>query len=310
MLRITNQLVIQEATNRGWSYSLIDEDSGLVEYILPTGATVLVKSVVTQFSPALGSQIADRKQLFYDLATKWSVPIPETLRLKDDASAAAFLEKYRQIVVKPQDGAHGNGVTTNVTDPDSLAKAIARAREFSDGVVLQQQVYGDDYRLLMINHKLAAAAIRKPASVTGDGVQTVRQLIETENQNPTRGENYQTPLNKISLPAAELFLGEALGEVPGAGIEVQVAGTANIGTGGYAIDVTDSISEQMVAVAEDITKKLGMPICGVDFIVDENLGPRVIEINASPSFGLHAFPYRGQPRPVAKIFLDWLEPKI
>jgi cyanophycin synthetase len=216
--------------------------------------------------------------------------------------------KHKNVVVKPLNASHGNGVTVGCSDKKSLIKAIKSASKYSKTILVQQQIEGDDYRVLMIDHSLAAAVIRKPAFVVANGIDTVSKLISLENGSDKRNDGYTNTLTSINVANSEQYLGSNAETIHKVGEEVQVIGTANIGTGGMAIDVTDTIDINMVEQSVRLTKHLDMGLCGVDFIVDQKTNiPYLIEINASPSLGLHEYPYIGNARQTPDTFLDWLE---
>jgi hypothetical protein len=175
--------------------------------------------------------------------------------------------------------------------------------------LLQQQVSGNDLRILIIDGQLAAASERVPASVVGDGSSTIMQLIEKENiTNSLRGVNYEKPLNKIDVDSALQFLGESvLHTIPKKGESVQVVGTANIGTGGHAINRTDAVPAAIIDEAKKFASSTGVYTCGVDFLYDQSSQSwYFIEANSSPSFGLHLWPTEGEAINVTQIFVTRL----
>lgn len=307
--RITSQLVMQAAEQRGWRVSPISEKIGLFSIELPKGEIFYVRSNTSYKGSGINSSIAKRKDLFYLIAKDLGYSLPATLRvtdLQDTREADAFLAEYGRIVVKPGDRAHGDGITVGVTTKEQLTAALARAAECSKNVLLQEQVIGDDYRLLFIGGKLAAAAIREPASVVGDGQHTTKELIEFENTNPKRGHGYETMMTHIDISAAELYLQERLNTIPAPNEKVQVVGVANIGKGGIAIDVTDNLPPGLLDQAQKVIDHFRLGLCGVDFLVDASGKAYLIETNVRPSFGLHEYPAQGKPRDTPNIFLDWL----
>jgi cyanophycin synthetase len=295
------------ASRRGWKVSLVNESLGLVRYTDTKGRVHYSQSVLTAATNAWQILVAKNKDLLYALAPDWGVAIPVTSYYENPGQAKDFLKSHTQIVVKPKDGAHGRGVTTHITTEEKLESAIELAQTLSGRVLLQEHVTGDDYRLLFIDGDCRASAIRQPATVTGDGEHTIKQLVELENQRPERGENYQTRMNRIDLEAAGRFLDQKLTDVPSEGEKVQVVGPANIGIGGSAQDVTDATPPAVLALANTVVQKLGLALAGIDIIYNPRNGPVLIEINANPSFGLHMLPQAGSPQPVADDFLDWLE---
>lgn len=312
MLKITAKSIIEELKKRAVPVEVIDERIGLARYQL-NGQWYLFRSSNSLRTSSIGYKIANQKYLALKALADVDLHTPATELYTDDSSAKRFLERYGKVVVKPTDSAHGNGVTVNVSDDEALLRAITAAKEFDTkgNVLLQEQVEGTDLRVLTIGGKFAAAALRIPAEVVGDGVSSLRELINLENtSNPNRGENYMKRLNLIDVAAAERYLGKRIDDVkPAKGEAVRVTGPANIGTGGRSIDVTDKISDEIREKVEQISKILGLPSCGVDFMVrdiDDTSNYRFIEVNACPSFGLHLFPSEGEPRPVDKLFVDFI----
>ena len=276
------------------------------------GQSCLMMGCTPDFSSAVSIPICRSK-----LMTEWivrketDVPMPATLSHATWDESVAFLNQYGNIVVKPQDGAHGRGVTVGVSDEDGLRTAIESAREYSqsDTVLLQELVIGKDVRVLVIDGDVVAAVYRIPPTITGDGTRTIRELIEAENlSNPDRGDSpYVKKLNKIDLQAAERFLGAQIDTVLSSGEQVTVVGTANIGTGGEADECLAELPESMKQHAVDAAGAARAFICGVDFMYDSTTGTyQLIELNASPSFGLHMFPSKGQAIDVARIYVDAL----
>jgi cyanophycin synthetase len=310
-LRITGRAVYDELTSRGIEVKIIDAHKGLLRFS-HRGKSRYVQSCLTDDSSAVGRNIANNKIAASTLARTLNMRLPEEVVYTDTRSAQQFLSRHRMIVVKPTDGAHGKGVSVGVTTMGQLSTAVKDALAVSESnqVILQQQIRGDDIRILIIDRKLAAASLRSPATVIGDGASTIEQLVTVENNNILRGTNYAKPLNKIDVEAAESYIGGSFENViPKNGQPVQVAGTANIGTGGKATDITDKIPEAVVEDARRIADELKQRCCGVDYIAGDLLNPEsyyFIEINASPSFGLHMCPSEGKPRAVQQDFVDML----
>ncbi len=254
-----------------------------------------------------GRTIANNKEAAAAVALHCGLPVPDTITYGKEKDALAFLKTHGRIVVKPLDGAHGYGVTTNITTSVKMKKAIKRALKESQTVLIQQQVSGNDIRVLIIGGKLAAIAERVPASVVGDGKHSLGWLITRENKNPARGRNYEKAINIIDVEAAKTYLGKRISERPAKGENVVVIGTANIGLGGTAIECTNSMPKEMVRQAEKFSQAAGVFTCGVDFMFDQAANEWFfIEANSSPSFGLHLFPTVGNPIDVTGIFVDRL----
>lgn len=311
MASITFTLVQEACKKRNLKLHLLIggtlEQNAPFYYILDrSGQKRYARGVVSDKTSAAAMRIAKDKLATAAVAKLAGIPTPATEEFTTYARALDFLHTWKTIVVKPLDASHGNGITTNITQADQLHAAVERAQQSSPTVLLQQQINGRDARLLYIGTKFCAAAQRTAATVTGDGASTIRELIEQTNKSPERGNNYTTKYNYIPIDAAELFLGERLdGEIPAKGQEVTVVGTTNIGSGGMATDITDSIPASVIDYANRLVQELTPGVYGIDFLINDS-GAWLLEINTSPSFGLHHHPHKGQPRDVAGAYIDWL----
>lgn len=311
MASITFTLVQQACKQRDIKLHLLVDDTleqnAPFYYVTDTsGRRRYARGVVSDKTSAATMRIAKDKLATAAVAQLAGIPTPATQKFTTYAQALDFLQTWGTIVVKPLDASHGNGITTNITQAKQLPAAIERAGQASETILLQQQINGRDARLLYIGTTLHAAAERIAATVTGDGASTIRQLIQQTNTRPERGNNYKTKYNRIPLDAAELFLGDRLdSDIPAYGQEITVVGTTNIGSGGTATDITDSLPASVIAYADALIRELGSGVYGIDFLINDS-GAYLLEINTSPSFGLHHNPHKGKPRDVAGAYIDWL----
>jgi cyanophycin synthetase len=238
------------------------------------------------------------------------------------SSVAGVAEVIRKVgfplVFKPLDGNHGRGISINIRTEEEAIAAYEHAAKISRRVIAERFVTGYDFRVLVIDNKMVAAALRDPAHVTGDGVSTIQQLIDKENTDPRRGYGHENVLTLISIDRDTLDLlekkGYTLDTVPAKDEKVFVKSTANLSTGGTSVDVTDHVHPQNVFICERISKIIGLDICGID-IMAENLhepltenGGVILEVNAAPGFRMHIAPSEGLPRNVAGHVLDMLYP--
>ncbi|MDB5185036.1 MAG: family N-acetyltransferase [Candidatus Saccharibacteria bacterium] len=306
-LSITSHLIIDAAQKRGWEVKIIHAEDAFYRIRQPSGETYYVRSNATRKMGSTNTYITKNKDVLYAIAAELGVRIPETVVATDDRDGAFnLLHKYPLLVVKPADQGHGDGITVGITNEAELTKALEYAERFSKRVLVQQHIAGDDYRVLCIDKKLAAAAIRKPAFVTGDGEHTLGQLIDIENQSARRASGYSNLLTSIELEQATRYLGDRIDEIAPAGEEVRVMGISNVGKGGVALDVTDELPAGMIEAALAVIEHLDIGLCGVDFMMGDDNQPYMIEMNLMPSFGLHEHPYRGRARQTPDKFLDWL----
>jgi cyanophycin synthetase len=271
----------------------------------------------TDHTSAIAEAIAKDKQLTRQVLQAVGVPTPDgrTVLNVDDAWEAA-LEIGVPVVVKPQDGNFGRGVATNLTTREQVTKAYELARPEGDGVIVERYAEGADFRLLVVGDKLVAAARREPAHVVGDGQYTIRQLVETENNNPLRSDGHATPLSFLPLDGLSLEVLASQGFtpecIPAAGQRVLIRRNANLSSGGTATDVTDFVHPEIAARAVDAAKAVGLDICGIDVVVRdisrplEAQGGVVVEVNAGPGLRMHLAPSSGTPRPVGEAIVDMM----
>lgn len=315
MLRITARSIAKEFDSRGVKYEIVDKDKSILRYKNHAKWHYL-RSSLCEFASPVGVSIADNKRVSRIVAQELGLNTPEECDANSTKDTRQFLKQHKRLVVKPIDAAHGDGVTTGVSSMSKAEVAIEIARGYSPSktVILQEMVDGEDLRLLVIDKKVVAATKRVHASVTGDGVSTIEELINNENsQNDLRGENYMKSLNIIDIDAARRHLGKNMLTVVREGVSVPVVGTANIGTGGTCVDITDSIPKEAQQKAVDFSQHIGLPVCAVDFIASDityEKSYKFIEVNSCPSFGLHLRPSVGNAQPVDILFVDYLMEQV
>ncbi|WP_159910898.1 cyanophycin synthetase [Pantoea sp. 18069] len=265
---------------------------------------------------AVAESIAQDKDLTKRLLHSAGVPVPlgRPVETVDEAWEVA-LEVGLPVVVKPQDGNQGKGVTVNLTERGQFESAYASAAKYGT-VMVERFLPGHDFRLLVVGDQLVAAARREPPQVLGDGQHTIRQLVDTVNLDPRRGSGHGTALTKIRLDdiavahiAAEGLTPES---VPAQGQRVVLRNNANLSTGGSATDVTDDVHPEIAARAVEAAQTIGLHICGVDVVCETMLRPLeeqnggVVEVNAAPGLRMHLAPSFGKPRNVGVPMVDQL----
>ncbi len=248
-----------------------------------------------------------------------SIPVAKGDICVDEEDLKATIDKIGfPIVIKPLDGNHGKGASINVTNMEDAISGLEHAKKYSRRVIVEKFITGHDFRVLVINNKMVAAALREPAHVVGDGVSTIQQLIDITNEDPRRGYGHEKVLTEIDvdrdtqdiLTKLELTLGSVIPK----GEKVHLKSTANLSTGGTSTDVTDMVHPENVFLCERISRVIGLDICGID-IMAKNLtdplrqsGGVVLEVNAAPGFRMHLDPAEGLPRNVAAPVIDMLYP--
>ncbi|TDP57957.1 cyanophycin synthetase [Flavobacterium dankookense] len=248
-----------------------------------------------------------------------SIPVASGGICVDEEDLESVVKKIGYpIVLKPLDGNHGKGASINVKTWEDAVEGLAYAKKYSRRVIVEKFITGFDFRVLIIDNKLVAAAKREPAHVKGDGVQTIQQLIDETNKDPRRGYGHENVLTQIDVDRDTTDLLEKLNytldTIPNKGETVYLKSTANLSTGGTSIDVTDMMHPENIFLCERISRVIGLDICGVD-IMAENLtqplkenGGCILEVNAAPGFRMHLAPSEGLPRNVAAPVIDMLYP--
>lgn len=311
MLRFTVSAIIDELSRRDIKHEVVDVGRSIVRY-RHNNRWRYLRSSVTEYSSPVGVTIADNKNLSSRVARELGIPVPAEVVLSDATDARNLLEECGEIVIKPADASHGNGVTTNIIRPSQIRRALKHALNNSRTkiAIAQQMIYGHDARILIIDHKAVAITQRIPASVTGDGKSTIEQLIKLENaNNPNRGQNDEELLAEISLDSARRYLGRKLKSVPKPNQVVQVVGASNLGAGGISKDITNTVPQSIKKMAEKLSREINLPVCGVDFIAGDIKDAQsycFLEINACPGFGLHFRPVIGEGVRVDIMFVDYL----
>ena len=264
---------------------------------------------------AIAETIAQDKELTKRLLHAAGVPVPMGRVVSDAGDAwAAANEIGLPVVIKPKDGNQGKGVTVNVTTREQLTAGFNTAAQFRDDVMVERYLPGNDFRLLVIGNKLIAAARRDPPQVVGDGVHSVRELVDQVNLDPRRGKGHSTSLTKIRFDdialASLATQGLQADSVPAPGQRVILRNNANLSTGGAATDVTDDVHPEVAERAIAAAHMVGLDICGVDLVCDSVLKPieeqngGIVEVNAAPGLRMHLSPSFGKGRAVGEAIVS------
>lgn len=280
---------------------------------------VRFQATITNKTSHIAVDIACNKEETKRMLEMASIPVASGSICVDEEDLENTIRKIGYpIVLKPLDGNHGKGASINVTNWEDAVAGLAHAKNYSRRVIVEKFITGFDFRVLIINNKLVAAAKRVPAHVVGNGTDTIQQLIDTTNLDPRRGYGHENVLTEITVDrdTTDLLdkLNYTLETVPKAGETVYLKSTANLSTGGTSVDVTDMMHPENIFLCERISRVIGLDICGVD-IMAENLtqplkenGGVILEVNAAPGFRMHLAPSEGLPRNVASPVLDMLYP--
>ena len=309
--------IVDEAISRDIPYIRLNNESFVQ---LGYGKNqVRFRATMTDKTSSIAVDLASNKDETKRILEEAAIPVAKgTTIIYEEEVEKAISRIGFPLVFKPLDGNHGKGASINVKTPEDAIAAFHHAKKYSRKIIVEKFIEGFDFRILVINHKFIAAALREPAHIVGNGTSTVQELIEKENTDPRRGYGHENVLTEITIDKETTDqlnkLNYTLSTVLAAGEKCYVKGTANLSTGGTSTDVTDLVHPSNIFVFERISRVIGLDICGID-IMATNLsdplaasGGVVLEVNAAPGFRMHLAPANGLPRNVAAPVLDMLYP--
>lgn len=309
--------LVDEAKSRGIPWIRMNRNS-----LVQLGYGMNQKRIQATVASSTGNiavEIACDKEDTKNILEAAAVPVPKGRIIYDEEDLQAACEVLGYpLVVKPINGNHGRGATIGIRDWEQAKEALTIAKKVSRSVIIEQFIEGLDHRLLVINYKFVAAALRTPAAVLGDGKSTIAQLVDEVNSDPRRGYGHEKVLTQIKIDeVTENILKEknlTLESIIPAGETLYLKATANLSTGGTSTDVTDLVHPDNIFMAERIARIVGLDICGIDVMTAdislplEEVRGAVLEVNAAPGFRMHLEPTEGLPRNVAAPVIDMLYP--
>jgi cyanophycin synthetase len=274
-----------------------------------------IQAAETNHTSAIAESIAQDKDLTKKLLNAAGVPVPMGRVVSSAEEAwAATQEIAGPVVLKPRDGNQGKGVAVNITAREQVMAAFEVAAKICSEVIVERYLPGHDFRLLVVGNQLIAAARRDPPQVIGDGVRTIRQLVDQVNSDPLRGDGHATTLTKIRFDAIALATlskqNYAADSIPQQGVRVVLRNNANLSTGGTATDVTEDVHPELAARAVAAAQMVGLDICGVDVVCNNVHQPLeeqeggVVEVNAAPGLRMHISPSYGKGRAVGAAIMS------
>jgi len=298
-------IIIDEARRRGIGVDIIDAEGGFFR-LTYGGRSIVCRESLTALTTAIAMSICDDKRVTRRIVKAANVNVPLQVNAGDEEKTRAFVGTHKAVVVKPARGEQGKGVAVGLKDWGETQTAIETARRLCDEVVVEEFVEGADLRVIVINYRVVAAAIRKPAAVIGNGRSSVRDLIEHQSRRraaATGGESTIPLDGETERCVADA--GYSLDEVPPANKYLVVRKTANLHTGGTIHDVTGILHPTLIEAAVQAARAIEIPVTGIDFIVKAPTEPDYwfIEANERPGLANH------EPQPTAERFVDLLFPQ-
>ncbi|MCW5958991.1 MAG: cyanophycin synthetase [Pyrinomonadaceae bacterium] len=309
--------IVEEADSRDIPYIRLNDQS-----LVQLGYGIhqkRIQATTTSNTNMISVDIAGDKAATKNLLGQMGVPVPTGYEIRDEEDLERTVDRVGfPVVIKPLDGNHGKGATIGIETLEDAKNAFVKAKEYSRWIIVEKQLIGSDFRALVVNNRLIAVAERLPAHIVGDGSSTIRELIDKTNADPRRGYGHENVLTQISIDQQTERLIKAknhsLESVLAKDEVLNLKTTANISTGGTAIDRTDEIHPENKFLFERIARIIGLDIAGIDVIapnVSEPLtenGGGIIEVNAAPGFRMHLSPSEGIGRNVAEHVIDMLFP--
>lgn len=310
--------IVDEAARRGIPYIRLNKHS-----LVQLGYGVhqkRIRATIASTTSNIAVDIACDKEETKFLLENAEIPVPKGTIIRTEVGLQEAIDRFNYpLVIKPVDGNHGKGATTNITNWEQAVKALEGAQKYGRSVIVEKFIQGYDFRILVINYKFICAALRTPAAVTGDGIHNIQWLIDETNKDPRRGYGHEKVLTQITIDDFTWKMlndkGYTLETIPAKGEQVLLKPTANLSTGGTSTDVTDEVHPENIFMCERIAKIVGLDICGIDIMAPDLRMPvtanggAILEVNAAPGFRMHIEPAEGLPRNVAEPVIDMLFPK-
>lgn len=314
----STEAIVKEAEKRGIPWMSLG-----ARFLIQLGYGVhqkRIQATMTSNTGILGVELACDKEATKRILGNAGVPVPKgtVINFLDELEEAIESVGGYPIVIKPLDGNHGRGITIDIRSWQEAEEAYDAARQVSRSVIVEKYYTGRDHRVLVVNGKVVAVAERVPANVVGDGRSTIAELIEQTNKDPRRGEGHDKVLTRIELDRTSYQIlerqGYTINSVPPQGQICYLRATANLSTGGTAVDRTDEIHPENVWLAQRVVKAIGLDVAGLDIVTSDISRPLretdsvIVEVNAAPGFRMHVAPSIGTPRNVAGAVMDMLFP--
>ncbi|OOF57841.1 bifunctional glutamate--cysteine ligase/glutathione synthetase [Rodentibacter genomosp. 2] len=326
-MELSTQALMFDAIQKGLKIEILDERDQFLSLQYGDHIEYVKNGNMTSHDRYISPLIMENKVVTKKVLAKAGFNVPQSVEFTDVKSAVENFPLFenRAVVIKPKSTNFGLGITIfqyGVQNRDDFAKAVEIAFREDNEIMIEDYLVGTEYRFFVLGDQTLAVLLRVPANVIGDGVHSIKQLVEMKNDHPLRGDGSRTPLKKIVLGDIEKLQlkeqGWTVDSIPPRGLIVQLRANSNISTGGDSIDMTEQMHESYKQLAVGIAKAMGAAVCGVDLIIPDLTKPAennlqswgVIEANFNPMMMMHIFPYAGKSRRVTLDVLEMLFPEL
>ncbi|SDX29114.1 bifunctional glutamate--cysteine ligase GshA/glutathione synthetase GshB [Eubacterium barkeri] len=317
-MELSTQIIMREAMEAGVAVTVLDRGENLIELRKDGRREFVQQATKTSRDNYITPLLMENKAVSKLLMAEAGIPVPAGIEIQKEESYTGILPLWvgRKLVVKPKSTNFGLGITVidHPAELSELEAAVRLAFDFDRVILLEDFIPGKEYRFLVLEGETLAVLHRRAANVVGNGLSTIRELVNSKNKDPRRGDDHEKPLNKIILDDAALGFLKAQGltpeSIPAENQRITLRGNSNISTGGDSIDYTDVMPQVFKDLAVRAAGVFDAFICGVDLIIEDYLNPQsphaIIEVNYNPHIAMQCYPYRGKERRLGKAVLDKL----
>ncbi|MDN6639943.1 MAG: bifunctional glutamate--cysteine ligase GshA/glutathione synthetase GshB [Tetragenococcus sp.] len=322
-MELSTQIFMFDAIQKGFQIEILDEQDQFLKLTAQGHNEYVKNGNMTSKDTYITPLIMENKTVTKKILQRAGFRVPQGKEFSNQKAAHLNYEEFRDknIVVKPKSTNFGLGITVFAEGAckNDYAQAVDTAFKEDDAILVEEFLPGTEYRFFVIGEQVKAVLLRVPANVTGDGQHSIQELVAQKNNDPLRGENHRTPLEKIQLGQSEEFVlreqGYELDSIPKQNKTVYLRDNSNVSTGGDSIDMTDAFSQDYKQLAVETAQALDAAICGVDMIVPDVNAPAhtpnaygIIEANFNPMMHMHCYPYKGEGRRLTMDILKLLYP--
>jgi len=317
-MRSISPIIIADQAKKMWfKIKVLDNYNDIFKVYFWDRTSCLFKNIDCGLNLWIWARFAIEKKLTYIMLGLKKIRVPKSVVLEINDEDNINLDWYDinyPVVVKPNGWEHGDGVSVNLKNKAEVIVWIKNALKYDKEVIIQEFFKWEDFRIIVVNHKFVAAMKRVPAHVIADGIHTIKDLINIENNNPDRAEWHLQALSKILVDNDSIdYIKQQwydLQDIPEKWKIVYIRKNANLSTGWISVDVTDLIHPEIIKMCEKASKAINLKVCWIDYISEDITKPLkeqkwwIIEINSIPGLRWHHFPAVWKPRNVAKKILE------